>query len=328
MIAVTGANGLLGSFIVRKLIEQKETFIAIGRENCDTSLIKDIESHITWRHADINDPVSLTEALQGVTHLIHTAAIVSFNPRDSKKIFDTNVLGTRNIVDACLDAGITRLIYISSVAALGRQKNQSLINEQNKWVDSPLNSTYAKSKYAGELEIFRGQEEGLNTIIVNPSVILAPTDWNRSSSQLFKYVWQEKPFYIDGSLNYVDVRDVAQAVYQLLRSPLQNDRFILNAGQLSFNDFFNAISKQFGKKAPRIKLNKTVIKIVASLEAVRSFITGSNPLITRETARLANTQFTYENNKIRKALNFEFQTFDQTLQWCCEHYIKKINGKK
>ncbi|HTJ51236.1 MAG TPA: NAD-dependent epimerase/dehydratase family protein [Cyclobacteriaceae bacterium] len=328
MIAVTGANGLLGSFIIRKLIEQKETFVAIGRENCDTSILKDIESHITWRYADINDPISLTEALEGVTHLIHTAAIVSFNPRDSKKIFDTNVLGTRNVVDACLDVGITRLVYISSVAALGRQKNQMLINEQNKWVDSPLNSTYAKSKYAGELEIFRGQEEGLNTIIVNPSVILAPTDWNRSSSQLFKYVWQEKPFYIDGSLNYVDVRDVARAVSQLLHSPLQNDRFILSAGQLSFNDFFKAISKQFGKKAPRIKLNKTFIKIAASLEAFRSLITGSNPLITRETARLANTQFVYENNKIRKALNFEFQTIDQTLQWCCEHYIKKINGKK
>lgn len=327
MIGVTGANGLLGSFILRKLLEDKLPFIAIKRSGSDTSLVKDISANITWRDADVNDPISLQEALAGITHVIHTAAIVSFNPRDSKSIFKTNVEGTHQVVDACLNIGVKRVIHVSSVAALGRLKSQSNITEENKWVNSPLNSTYAYSKYLAELEIFRAQEEGLSTVIVNPSVILAPTDWNRSSSQLFKYVWQEKRFYINGSLNYVDVRDVASIVRQLLDLPIQNQRLIVSAGQISFKEFFDSVAMRFNKKAPSIKLSKTYVIIIAFLEALRTSITRSNPLITKETARFTNTIFTYDNTKIKKTLNFEFQTINNTLQWCCDYY-KKINDKK
>jgi nucleoside-diphosphate-sugar epimerase len=208
MIAITGGNGLLGSFIIRELINTNQPFVAFKRNNSDISLLRDVSEKITWRDADVLDPVSLNEALNDITHVIHAAAIVSFNPRDAKKIYNVNVLGTRNITNACLNAGVRRFVHISSVAALGRQKDQTIIDEQNKWIDNPLNSTYAESKYYAELEVFRAQEEGLSTVIINPSVILAPTDWTRSSAQLFKYVYDEKSFYIDGSLNYVDVRDV------------------------------------------------------------------------------------------------------------------------
>jgi dihydroflavonol-4-reductase len=327
MIAVTGANGLLGSFIVRKLIEQRKPFVAIKRAESDTSLLKDIASEIEWRIADILDAAALDEALRGVTHVIHAAAMVSFNPALEKKIFDINVVGTRNVVNACLANNITRLMHVSSVAALGRQKGQLLIDEHNKWIDSSLNSTYAESKYLAELEVFRGQEEGLSTIIINPSVILAPADWTKSSAQLFKYVWDQKPFYIDGTLNYIDVRDVSEVVVQLLSLPIEAERFILNAEGIPFIEFFTQVAKKLNKKPPSIKLNQTLLKTVAFAETLRSLMTRSEPLITQETARLAGTQFTYNSRKIRNTINFEFKSIDNTLSWCCGYYLN-YNVKK
>lgn len=328
MIAITGANGLLGSYIIRELLNSGKDFVAIKRENSDITSLDDVAHRITWRNASVDDIASLYDAFDGVTQVIHTAAIVSFNPREADKILHCNIQGTQNVVNACLNSGVRRLVHISSVAALGRQKNQTLITEENKWVESTLNSTYAYSKYQSELEVFRGQEEGLSTVIINPSVILGPSDWNKSSSQLFKYVWTQKLFYINGSLNYVDVRDVASIVCMLLDSTIESERLIVNAGNISFKDFFDRIGVAFNKRAPIIKLNKTFLRIVAFLENIRAMIMRAKPLITPETARLADTSFMYDNAKIKKALTIEFQPIDETIHWCCEHYMRKINNKK
>jgi nucleoside-diphosphate-sugar epimerase len=328
MIAVTGANGLLGSFIIRKLIENKESFVAIKRKNSDTSLLNDVAQYITWRDADIADEVTLSDALEDVTHVIHAAAIVSFNPRKADQLMDINVVGTRNVVNACLVNNVKRLVHISSVAALGRQKEQRVIDEKNKWVESSINSTYAESKYFAELEVFRGQEEGLSTVIINPSVILAPANWDNSSAKLFKYVWNEKPFYVDGFLNYVDVRDVAAIAYRMLHEKVEGERFIANAGNIAFKNFFSRLATSFHKKAPHIKLNSTTLKIIARLENFRSWFTSSEPLITKETARIAGTEFIYDNKKIRQLFSFEFQPIDASIAWCCQYYSEKMAGKK
>lgn len=328
MIAVTGANGLLGSFLVRKLLAQQEPFVAIARQNSDRSLLADVADQISWREADVRDEVALADALEGVTQVIHAAAIVSFSRRFARDMMDINIEGTRNVVNICLDRGIRRLVHISSVAALGRQKDQALINETNKWVSDTASSRYAESKYYAELEIFRGQEEGLSTAIVNPSVILAPADWRKSSAKVFKYIWDQKPFYTDGYINYVDVRDVADIAVALLHHPSEGERFIANAGNISFEHLFQKIAANFNKKAPSIKLNKTLLNVVALAEGVRSSLTGSEPLITRETARKAGTKFLFENHKIRKTLSFEFQPIDASLQWCCQYYMANTTGKK
>jgi len=323
MIAVTGANGLLGSFIIRKLIDLRLPFVALKRTGSDTSLLADVADAITWREADVLDVIALEEALEGVTVVIHTAAIVSFNPRRAMEVMEHNVEGTRHVVDACLRRQIPRLVHISSIAALGRQKKQNIIDEHARWEESPLNSVYGESKYRSELEVFRGQEEGLSTVIVNPSVILAPADWQRSSAQLFKYIWDEKPFYTDGFINCVDVRDVADIVCRLMSSPISGERFIVNAGRMTFYDFFQAIASRFQKKAPSIKLGKTFLQIASRVETLRCRITGQEPLLTRETARLSGTDFQYPNTKIKKALSFEFQPIEATLDWCCQYYMTK-----
>ena len=327
MIAVTGANGLLGSYIVRELHQQKLPFIALKRKDSNIENLYDLENFITWRDADVADPDSLLEAFQNVTGVIHTAAFVSFNPRNADNVFKINATGTRNVVNAALGLSVKRLLHVSSVAALGRQKDQTTLDEQNKWTESPMNSYYAQSKYIAELEVFRGQEEGLSTVIINPSVILGYSNWDKSSSQLFKYAWQEKPFYMTGSMNYVDVRDVAKIAVNLFLSPIENERFILSAGSITFKDFFDSLAHSFGKKGPTIRVGKPFLQPLAFLETIRSRLTGSEPIITRETARLAGSHFEYNAQKIKKTLNFEFQTFDNTVQWCCKAYDELYRGK-
>ncbi len=328
MIAVTGANGLLGSFIVRELMERKMPFVALKRRGSDTSLLGDVTSGVTWRDADMLDPVALEDALQDVTHVIHAAAIVSYNPRKADLVMEHNVVGTRNVIAAAQARGVKRFLHISSVAALGRQKSQSLIDETNQWVDSPMHTVYAESKYLSELEVFRAQEEGMSTVIVNPSVILAPADWSRSSARLFKYVWNEGSLYTDAYLNYVDVRDVSAIVGRLLEeSTIEGERFVLNAGKISFEDFFRGVATRFGKRAPTVKLGPGLLHFAARLEVMRTWFTGTEPLLTKETARLAGTDFLFDNSKIRKALSVEFQPIDLSLDWCCQYYVAKYGAK-
>lgn len=328
MIGVTGANGLLGSFIIRKLIDENEKFVAFKRSSSDISLLEDLKGKIEWRNLDLLDPVAMDDSLQGITSMIHGAALVSFNPRHASLISKVNTEGTRNLINACLASNTRRFVYISSVAALGRVKGQRLIDENNKWVENSLHTGYATSKYYAELEVFRGQEEGLSTVIVNPSVILAPADWTRSSARLFGYAWKERTFYIEGSMNYVDVRDVVKATLALLNSGMENERFILNAGTVSFKEFFDAMAARFGKKPPMIRLNRNFLKIVAGVEALSARLRRTEPKITPETARLADADFFYENKKIKNHLRFEFRTLDDTLDWCCAYYMQKFALKK
>lgn len=328
MIGVTGANGLLGSFIVRKLIDEGSKFVAFKRKDSDVSLLDDVSGKVTWREIDLLDPVTMDDAVAGLTSIIHSAALVSFDPRLAREIAKINTDGTRNIVNACLANGIDRLVYISSVAALGRTKGQTMVDENNKWVESAQHTAYATSKYLAELEVYRGQEEGLTTVILNPSVILAPADWQKSSAKLFKYVWDERLFYIDGSMNYVDVRDVAAAATMALKSGMENERYIVNGGTVSFKEFFDGVATRFGKKPPMIKLNRIILEIVAELEMLRAGLRRSEPLVTPETARLAGTFFQYQNSKIKNAFHLEFQPLGCTLDWCCRYYLGKYGLKK
>lgn len=327
MIAVTGSSGLLGSYIIRNLCEKGIPVVAIKRKGSDVSALNDLKEKITWREGDITDPVSIEEAFKDVTGVIHTAAYVSFNPRNARTIFKINTEGTRNVVHACFANNVKRLLHVSSVAALGRQKGQTIIDEKNKWVDSSINSKYGESKYKAELEVFRAQEEGLSTVIINPSVILGFSNWDRSSTQLFKYVWKENPFYINGSLNYVDVRDVAEITVRLFNSTIEGERFILSGGSIPFKTFFEKAARALDKKPPGIKVHAIAAKILAGMESVRTRFINTEPLITSETARLVDSFFQYDNQKVRKALNFNFQTIDETLVWCSKHY-KSGNGIK
>jgi dihydroflavonol-4-reductase len=322
-VLITGANGLVGSAIARRLVEAGHQVLAMCRAESDLSLLKTIKSKIELIEGDVLDILSLEKAIAQAQYVVHAAAVVSFAPKDRNRLYKINVEGTANVVNVCLEKNIKKLVFISSVAAIGRpiiplkNKNQNegiFINENQKWEESPFNSHYAKSKYLAENEVWRAEAEGLNVVVLNPSIILGEGDWNKSSTQLFKYVYDENPFYTFGTINYVDVKDVVEAVFRLIFSEMKGERFILNAGSMSYQAFFNKIADAFGKKRPKWGIKPNLMEVIWRIEAVRSWLTGKTPLITKETAKTARTNFIYDNHKIKKILDFEFTPLDETIR--------------
>lgn len=323
MILVTGANGFLGSYICRKLLKEQLPFIAMVRPSSDLSLLEDILEEITLHKGDILDTESFANVLEEADTIIHCAAIVSYSAKDRHKMNEVNIEGTRNIVNLALTSSTKYFIHISSVAALGRNTHAGRVDENNKWENSKWNTNYGESKYQAELEVWRAIMEGLNAVIINPSVILGPGDWNKSSARLFKYVWNEKPFYTSGVLNYVDVRDVADIVFKLLNKRISGERYIVNADNIPIKDFFDKIAAAFNKKAPRIKANAFLLKLARILQGIKSLFSDSAPVITRETARIGNSKIYFDNSKIKNELNHNFVPLSDTINWTCEFYLKE-----
>jgi dihydroflavonol-4-reductase len=324
MIAVTGATGLIGSFLLRRLLQENVPFVALKRKGADLSGFEDIKNQVNWKEADILDEVALEEAFKNCDTVIHAAAIVSFNPRDKKQLYQTNTIGTKYVVNACLNLGIRKLVYLSSVAALGRNKKSVMVDESSQWTNSSLNTYYGESKYLAELEVWRGKEEGLDVAVINPSVVLAPGNWEKSSAKIFKYVWKEKPFYTSGSFNYIDVRDLVDIIMEANKGRLTGERIIASAGKISYHDFLKMAAIHFNKKAPSIKIGSKLIQLLAVFEQLRSHITGSDPLITPETARLAHAGIVFDNSKIKNVMSFDFRSLDDTLHWCSSKYADQF----
>lgn len=326
MIFITGCNGLIGSFVVRKLLAQNYYVRALRRKESDLSLLQDVAHRIEWVEGDINDVKLLDKSLQGIDSVVHAAALVSFVPSEKNKMLHVNVQGTANMVNASLNNGIKKFVHISSIAALGRKKNTTLVNEETYWENSSYNTTYASSKYLAELEVWRGMEEGLQGFIVNPSVVLGPGDWNSGSSKLFKYVWDESLFYTAGEMNFIDVRDVSEIICQLMGVEKANgERFILNSAKMTYKDIFFKIADEFGKKRPRYEAGFFLSEVAWRMEGIRSLLTGSKPFITRETARLSRHSFNYDSTKISKLLNYKFTPPEETIQWACSELRKRYN---
>ncbi len=326
MIFITGGSGLIGSFVIQKLLSEGYKIRALTRKKKLSSLAQD--AHLEWVIGDLFDIPKLEDYMDGVEYVVHCAALVSFVGKERAEMYRTNVTGTRNLINVALHHSIKKFCHISSVAALGRPKNTDIIHENILWEDSDQNTHYSKSKYLAEVEVWRGQAEGLNTFILNPSVVLGPGDWEASSTQLFRYVWREKSYYTQGIINAVDVRDVAEALYQGLHSALSNERFILNSDSMEYKKFFELIAKGFDKKAPSRLVKPWMAAIAWRAAYVLSLITGKAPLISRETASMAQKSFQYDNQKAVTKLNIKFRTLPESIEWTCTELIKKYSLTK
>jgi len=322
-VFITGATGLVGSYIAKYFLEKGYFVKALKREKSDTSALREYTNQIQWIEGDIFDVELLKTSIENEDIVIHSAALVSFRAKDRKAMMKTNVEGTANIVNVCLDKKIKKFIHISSIASLGRKKGIAEIDETSKWEDSEYNTHYAESKYLAELEVWRAISEGLSAVILNPSLVFGAGDWNRTSLQIFKYVASGKPFYPVGSCNYVDVRDIAEAAWLFAENNIVGERFILNAGNIPFKDLFAQIARLMGKKPPHIAVTPFLAEIAWRIDALKAFFTFSQPTITKETARNSYRHFVYKNDKIKKFLpQFSFRPLNDTLEW-----VVKNNGQ-
>jgi len=350
MILVTGGTGLLGSRLIYDLVRSGEEVRAIKRPTSDLATIKNLFNYyssseknlienIEWVDGDVTDMFSLLEAMENVTKVYHCAAMVSFNPKARDKMMKVNIEGTANIVNACLEKGIEKLCYASSVAAIGNPvlKKPGLengpagpgrfveeITENTPWVASTKNSNYTISKYASEQEVWRGIEEGLNAVIVNPSIIIGPGNWRKSSANMFPRVWKGLKYYTTGINGFVDVRDVSTAMISLMNSEMKSDRFIITSENLPFKKVFDRIAEFLGKKRAHKKISPLLIEVLWRTEKIRSWITGSKPFITKEIAREASLQHFYSNKKIKQAIDLEFIPIDRAIKDTADFFLKEM----
>ena len=264
----------------------------------------------------------------GINTIVLCATIVSFNHKENELLHKTNVEGTANVVNACLNNTIEKLLFVSSVASLGRANGNTIINESSKWIESSNNSAYAKSKYLAEMEVWRGIGEGLNAVIINPSIILGNSDWTKGSAAIFKSAYDEFAWYTTGVNGFVDVQDVVNAMVQLMNSPIEAQRFIVSAENSSYQNVFTEIALAFGKQIPQKIVTPFLAAIVWRLEAIKGLITGSKPLLTKETAHTAQTKIYYNNAKLLKALpTFTYSNLVNSIERICKELQERYQLK-
>lgn len=311
MIFVTGASGLVGSHLIQSLIEKGLSVRALYRKNIPVFKHAD---KVDWVKGDILDVISLDTSLQGVSQVYHCAAIVSFAPKQAVTMLQVNVEGTANVVNACINHKIHKLVYVSSVAALGRIREDAAVNETMNWTPETSNSIYGKSKYLAEMEVWRGMGEGLNVAIVNPVIILGAGDWNKGSSEIFKSAYDEFPWYTNGVSGFVDVLDVVDAMQLLMNSDIQGQRYIISGANKAYQAIFTQIATAFNKRPPYKKVTPLLAAIVWRLEAFKGMITGKTPLLTKETAATAQAVVHFDNSKFLNAFpTFTYRTMEETI---------------
>jgi nucleoside-diphosphate-sugar epimerase len=240
-----------------------------------------------------------------------------------------NVEGTANVVNAALETGIEKLVHVSSVAALGRKRNNQVVTENMRWDDQSNPSVYGKTKYLAELEVWRAVAEGLNAVIVNPVIILGKGNWETGSSATFRNAFNEFPWYTDGVSGFVDAYDVANAMVKLMESEIVAERFILSAENWTYRDLFTTMANGFDKRPPHRKVEPWMASIVWRIERVKGMLTGKEPLLTRETAETAQQKVHFDNTKILNALQgFRFRPLAETIHDACQYYLQLELGNK
>ena len=318
MILVTGGTGLVGSHLLQQLVAAGKKVRAIYRSAIPVFPGAD---GVEWVKGDILDLISIEQALQGVQQVFHCAAIVSFNPKRKDEMHLMNVQGTGYIVNACLDAGVQKLLFVSSVAALGRIRESEPINESMNWSPETSNSEYGKTKYLAEMEVWRGIAEGLPAVIVNPVIILGAGDWNGGSSKIFQSAYNEFPWYTSGSSGFVDVKDVARAMICLMDSDQTSKRYIVSGENRSYKEIFTLIAKGFQKKPPSRKVNRLISELVWRWEAIKGWVTGNDPLLTKETASTARARVEFDNSRMLIDFpDFRYTPLETSIQRICNEF--------
>ncbi len=333
MNLITGATGLVGAHVALQLLQKGEPVVALKREKSDTSKTEKLFSYYTsdyhnlfakikWVDGDICDIYSLLDALDGIDTVYHCAGFVSFNSKDSKQLHKINTEGAANIVNACLEKNIKALCHVSTIATLQNPDITKNIDESVYWKSSPAASDYAISKYNGEREVWRGTEEGLFAVIVNPGIIIGPGFWNQSSGKLISTCYKGNSFYTKGSSATVDAKDVAECMIRLMEKRQYGKRFVLIENNYSFKEILSRVSRTLGKKEPTVEAGKILLTLGKWIDVLKSRLTSTEQVITKATIVAGLEQNSYSNLKIKSELNYEFTPLQETVKFACEAFLK------
>lgn len=328
MILVTGASGFLGQHLVQSLCAGATPVRALYHRNPPAERLRQLP-HVSWMACDLLDIFAVEEAFEGITAVYHCAAKVSFEAADQYLIQQVNAESTANVVNAALEAGIRKLVFVSSIATLGRGNLDKPLSENDFWEESKNNTAYARSKYLAEMEVWRGMAEGLNAVIVNPAIILGPGNWAEGSARLMQIAYREFPFYTEGVNGWVGVQDVVKAMIQLMESDITEERFIVCEGNHGYREIFTQMALALGKKPPSVKAPDWATGLLWRWNALRKALTGKKATVTKETTRTAQMKCCYNNEKLLQALpGFRYTPIHQVIGEMASAFIgeKPVNA--
>ncbi len=335
MILITGATGLLGGHLTATLLMQGKKVRAMYRNmekikntreiiSFYTSEVEKYFSQIEWVEGDVTDVFSIEEAMNGVEEVYHCAGMVSFHESDSKQLHKINGEGTANVVNIALEKKIKKFCHVSSVATLQVQANKTYIDELSVWKTASGNSSYAISKYRGEFEAWRGLSEGMNVVVVNPSLVMGAGCWGQSSGELITRAYKWLPFYTEGVTGYVDVKDVVSCMIRLMDENKFGERYILNAENVSFLEVISQLRKNFNKPPVRLKAGSFIMHSARYADALVSFVSGKKRMVTKDIITSALARNYYDNSKICRELNYVFSPIQNTLDSVCKTYVSSL----
>ncbi|GAA4458465.1 NAD-dependent epimerase/dehydratase family protein [Rurimicrobium arvi] len=326
VMLVTGASGFLGTHLVRALSKAGHSVRALYHNNKPEGGLLQLPG-VQWMQCDLLDVFAIREALEGITHICHCAAKVSFAHSDKQRMIRDNADTTANLVNVALEFPGIRMLHVSSIATLGRGNLDHPLSETDVWEESKNNTAYARSKFLSEMEVWRGIEEGLDAVMVNPSIILGAGDWDKGSARLLKIADSEFPYYTEGINGWVDVQDVVAAIILLLQSKVSAERFILSEGNHSYREIFTLMANALGKRPPHKEAPELATKIIAGWNELRSRLTGKTVTITRETARTARTRCFYNNAKFLTAFpEFRYTPIHETIGRMADAYRQQLDA--
>lgn len=329
MIFVTSGTGLVGSHLLFELTSAGKKVKALKRQTSNLQQVlktfsyysknsQQLFNQIEWVDGDILDYFSLEKILKGVDEIFHCAAIVSFEAKERKRMISNNVEGTANIVNAAIENGVKKICHVSSIAALGRLENGELITEETNWLPEKHISGYSESKFFSEAEIWRGIEEGLDAVIVNPSIIFGPANWESGSAKMFKTIWDGMKFYTKGITGFVDVKDVTKAMLQLSDDAnfekCKNQRYLLNSENRCYQNVFTEIASELGKTKPTIYASNFLLGIVWRMATFASLISRKPSMITRESVANSNEIYNFDGTKITRVIALEYIPISESIK--------------
>lgn len=332
MIFLTGGTGIIGSQLLMDLTLANETVRVLYRSKNRIEQLRTFFKHfhpesystlfarIEWVEGDILDITSLEKHMTGCNRVYHCAALVSFHSSDFKRMLKINREGTANVVNLCLDLGVEKLCYISSTAAIGGASD-AVITEETPWKNTPTTTGYSISKYSAEKEVWRGIEEGLNAVIVNPCVVLGAGNWDESSLTVFRSVQKRSSFYPPGSNAIVDARDVSQIMRALMKSEIHSERFLCIGNNQSFKTLISVIAQQLGKTPPKYAVPRWLVGIARVVSQFVALFGSKKPALTKETVQTLFSDRTYSAEKVKRTLNYKFYTLEETVEFALKNRL-------
>jgi hopanoid-associated sugar epimerase len=306
---VTGATGHLGANLVRALLSQGHKVRALVRRNADQSALRGLDLEIV--EGDLGDPASLERAVQGVTRLFHTAAMVSIKSGDREDLMRINVEGTRALMDAALNAGVQKVVHTSSFGAIGtprdKQSGRALCSSEAHFLDPFEEATdYERSKSHSEVPVFQAAARGLDVCIVNPSAIVGPNDFRPSlvGRTIVDFGLGKMKAYIPGGFDWVPMRDVVQGHLLAMEKGKRGERYLLCGRVHTLDEIMDWLSEFTGKKRPTLRIPTWLMRGIAVVKDAieRRFFPNRTPRFNAHSIRLLTSGKNGSNEKAQREL--------------------------